>query len=216
MNQKQNIVELYLSGLNCSEIAIKLNLNRRYVGNVLTELGIKKRRGGARRNINKQTLNYLTIITTNNRYCRCKCVCGNIVKIRKDHILTGHTKSCGCLKVKIKSKSCKYITGTIFSTIKTNAKARNIVFDLTIEYLEELLIKQNHKCALSGLPIIIAQTNIERKSGINTASLDRKNSNNGYVKNNVQWVHKDVNWMKQDFDEEYFKFLCLEIVKNKG
>mgnify|MGYP007044016634 CR=1 FL=1 len=69
---------------------------------------------------------------------------------------------------------------------------------------------------MSGLPILIAKTNKERKLGINTASLDRIDSSKGYIEGNVQWVHKDINWMKQDFNEEYFIFLCSEITKNKG
>jgi hypothetical protein len=28
----------------------------------------------------------------------CKCECGNIVKVRSTNLITGNTKSCGCLK----------------------------------------------------------------------------------------------------------------------
>ena len=31
-------------------------------------------------------------------YCKCKCECGNIVKIYKGNITNGHTVSCGCKK----------------------------------------------------------------------------------------------------------------------
>ena len=33
----------------------------------------------------------------NKKYYLCKCDCGNTKKIYKDHILSGHTKSCGCI-----------------------------------------------------------------------------------------------------------------------
>ena len=39
-------------------------------------------------------------------------------------------------------------------------------------------------------------------------SLDRIDSNNGYVEGNVQWVHKDVNMMKKDYNQEYFINIC--------
>lgn len=47
---------------------------------------------------------------------------------------------------------------------------------------------QNGKCALSGVPIDF--------KGVATASLDRINSDLGYTKDNVWWVHKTVNRMK--------------------
>lgn len=33
-------------------------------------------------------------------YLQCKCKCGKIKNIRFDHLLSGATKSCGCLKLK--------------------------------------------------------------------------------------------------------------------
>lgn len=52
-----------------------------------------------------------------------------------------------------------------------------------------------------GLFMIKNQSNI-------TASLDRTNSYKGYLKNNVKWVHKTVNKMKQNLSEEEFIYFC--------
>jgi hypothetical protein len=41
-----------------------------------------------------------------------------------------------------------------------------------------------------------------------TASLDRIDSSKGYIKTNVQWVHKKVNKMKQDTSVDEFKHYC--------
>ena len=35
-------------------------------------------------------------------------------------------------------------------------------------------------------------------------SLDRIDSSKGYEENNVQWVHKDINLMKNKYDNKYF------------
>jgi hypothetical protein len=102
---------------------------------------------------------------------------------------------------------------TYFNQIKVSAKKRNISFNLTIEYLWELFIKQNKKCVYSNLDLIFSKT--RKTAGISTASLDRIDSSKGYVKGNVQWVHKDVNWMKQDFNEEYFINMCNNVSKSR-
>lgn len=44
------------------------------------------------------------------------------------------------------------------------------------------------------------------------ASLDRIDSKKDYTIDNVQWVHKDLNYMKQDFTEEEFINYCKLVV----
>jgi hypothetical protein len=41
-----------------------------------------------------------------------------------------------------------------------------------------------------------------------TASLDRIDSSKSYNKNNIQWVHKDVNKMKWAFNQNHFIKFC--------
>lgn len=99
-------------------------------------------------------------------------------------------------------KGYEDLSGKIWSGIKYSAKRRGISFskDLTIQYAWELFIKQNKKCALSGLDISLNKCYKEK----NTASLDRINSSKGYSKSNIQWVHKDVNFIKGSLNERDF------------
>lgn len=53
-----------------------------------------------------KTFNKLTILSVNKdrtgkgrKYYNCLCKCGNETVVRSDQIRSGHTKSCGCLKV---------------------------------------------------------------------------------------------------------------------
>ena len=55
---------------------------------------------------------------------------------------------------------------------------------------------------------------IERSKN-RTASLDRIDSNKGYTIDNVQWVHKDINKMKMDLEEDVFIDNCKLIIENK-
>lgn len=106
------------------------------------------------------------------------------------------------------------ISGAMFRQIKNSADKRNIEFNITIEFLDQLFKMQNKKCALSGLDISLPYQDQDRSVGNYTASLDRINSNIGYIEENVQWVHKWVNKMKQNLQEDEFLFLCDAIVKH--
>ena len=80
--------------------------------------------------------------------------------------------------------------------------------DITIEQVYDIWIKQNKKCALSGLPI-----DWELDNGW-TCSLDRIDSKKEYTIHNVQLVHKDVNVMKHHYDESYFIEMCKLITNH--
>lgn len=138
-----------------------------------------------------------------------KCDCGNKKIITSCSF--GNIKSCGCL--------CKHqginhpsyrgqqnVSKTYFTLIKHNSLKKKREFSIDINYMEKLLIEQNFKCFLTGIPIQIGSKKIET-----TASLDRIDNNKGYIVGNVQWLHKDINRMKSDFDLDYFKKLCAKV-----
>lgn len=109
------------------------------------------------------------------------------------------------------------LSGTFYSHIKQCALARGLSFELSREFLWELIKSQEFRCALSGVEIVLS---LERKKSdpnfdIITASLDRKDSLLGYLPNNVQWVHKKVNRMKSDMPEEEFFRLCSLITSHR-
>lgn len=90
---------------------------------------------------------------------------------------------------------------------KSSAELRGIEWNVSFEYLAELLIEQDFRCALSGQPISAMEVN-------NNASLDRIDSSIGYVIGNVQWVTSKVNMMKQNYTQEEFISTCIDIANN--
>lgn len=92
---------------------------------------------------------------------------------------------------------------------KVNAAIRGIYWNIDNDYLADLLISQEFKCAMTGWDIAAINTSN------NTASLDRIDSSKGYIKGNVQWVHKMVNMCKQQYTKEEFLNMCEAITKHK-
>lgn len=100
------------------------------------------------------------------------------------------------------------ISGSFWTRIQRSARERGLDLDITIEYIWNLYELQDRKCKLSCLPIRFSSL-CQSKDG--TASLDRIDSSKGYIKGNVQWVHKDINMMKQDHTDADFIALCKAV-----
>ena len=146
-----------------------------------------------------------------------QCFCGEVFESKPDSIFQGKTRSCGCLKRSKNSANFKgfgNIPKTYISAAIRNAETRQIPHPLLkvgrdgLVYLDQILVKQNFKCALSGEPIHLDPNKNP------TASLDRIDSSKGYVRGNVQWVHKKVNIMKWDLSNAEFKDWCKKITFN--
>jgi transposase len=127
----------------------------------------------------------------------CKCDCGSEIKLSCNQISTGWV-SCGCARRKL---GCNEIRGQYFSSLIKGAKLRNLEFDITIEQIWDLFLRQGRKCALSGIELFFNNYVVGKE---NTASLDRIDNSKGYIIDNIQWIHKDLNFMKQDFKESDF------------
>jgi hypothetical protein len=113
-----------------------------------------------------------------------------------------------------RKKTSEKICVTFFKKIQSNALKRGLNFNLTIDYLWDLYLKQNKKCALTNVPINIVNATISYNYHLNTASLDRINSEKGYETDNVRWVHKSINHLKSDLDDNVLIYLCHLITKN--
>lgn len=108
-------------------------------------------------------------------------------------------------------KGYEEISSTYLSSVKNSARYRDIKFNINIEYMWDLFLNQDRKCALSGIDLNFGS--VARCNDI-TASLDRIDSSKGYIEENVQWIHKNINFMKQDFNEKYFIEMCNLVTKN--
>lgn len=158
---------------------------------------------------------------------RCRCECGTEIVIlasalRRKWYPIG---SCGCARITHGPKSPNWgghgeISGDFWHNIRRGAEGRKkgggqkqtyrggVPFEITIEQAWTLFEAQDRRCALTGIPLVMYPKR-ER-----TASLDRIDSKVGYTLDNVQWIHKDVNIMKNRFPENRFLAVCVLVVRH--
>lgn len=114
-------------------------------------------------------------------------------------------------------KGCGAISQTYFCNLRKDAKRRGIPCELTIEDLRDVFEQQEGKCALSGL---LLTTLGLRCKGVSyskgTASVDRKDSSRGYSRDNIQWVHKDINFMKRTMSDAKFVEMCRLVANHNA
>jgi hypothetical protein len=156
----------------------------------------------------------------------CLCDCGNQCTRTGTSLIRSKNSNCGCFSLFGKNnplwKGSGDISASWFHNVIERAasgrKSRNGIekkLNITIDEIWELFLKQDKKCALTGLTLSFPIKNIATELKKSTASLDRIDSSKGYVLNNVQWVHKSINIMKNVYTQEHFIEMC-KLVANKN
>lgn len=106
----------------------------------------------------------------------------------------------------IKRKKDEYSDLRVFMRL---ARRRDNEQDLTLDYLKNLWEQQNGTCPLTGWVL-----SLDRKAKPNQASLDRIDSNKGYVQGNVRYIALIANLCKWSFTDEQVIEFCKAVVKN--
>lgn len=143
-------------------------------------------------------------------YCRCKC--GREKLVATEHLTQGNSTRCPRCAAKALTKGA---WRAFWTSIVSNAKRRDIVFELTEKEAHDLLEEQGWVCKLSGSELLIAETISQHKHGA-TASLDRIDSTKPYAIGNVQWVHKDINRLKNKYGQAEFIAWCVAVARHSG
>lgn len=137
-----------------------------------------------------------------------RCSCGTTSTLSAATAKSVRSKRCTrCSYKKIsEDKSCGNVHNSYYLQLKNAAARRNIKFAISMEDMWNQYQKQKGICSMTGLELTLTNSN---NFHLQTASLDRIDSKQGYIKENIQWMHKDVNKMKMELPQERF----LEIVK---
>lgn len=148
------------------------------------------------------------------RRVKCRCICGKELIVAANDLPNSFKKGCNqCRDYSGAAHKGFGGVGTLskskWSTIYYGAIRRGIAVELTISEAWEIFKQQDGKCALTGIPITLeAQLTKLTES---TASLDRIDSSGPYSIQNCQWVHKDINVMKQSHSVSEFIEWCRKV-----
>ena len=132
--------------------------------------------------------------------CECSCSCGgSTATTRRHEIVSGKTKSCGCLRKEIVnaknrerfdpnaiSKTTEY---KMLARAKSRAKKNNLAFNIE---LADIIIPE--RCPLLGIKI----ESTEVRNSPNNPSLDKIIPEKGYIKGNVWVISNRANTLKND------------------
>lgn len=132
------------------------------------------------------------------------------IKVREDFLYSKQRR----ISWGIRRTGCGDISGRFWASIVMNARYRTLECDITPESVWNLFLQQDCRCALSGIPLRFNQPGEQQT--MTTASLDRIDSSKGYIKGNVQWVHKIVQKMKWELSQEAFVQMCRLVSNNRS
>ena len=187
---------LYGQGTHCGCLRKKNLLGKRFgSGVVIKYIGSKIRGDTSPRPANVWEL---------------QCDCGKIFQTYAEYLTSGCTSSCGCKKLNFHHNYSAKFSSQYFTNIRKDAKRRGHKFELSNKDILQLLDSQGNKCKLSGLPISFDD---------GSASLDRIDSTKDYTLDNIQWVNRKINYMKNTLGQIEFLSLCFLISdfhRNKG
>lgn len=159
-------------------------------------------------------LEYLGIFNRDSE-CLCRCECGLVKKVKTYHLVNGYSTQC----IKCGQKPREYKDGigqAIWNIIIRRSKIKNIDLNISKDYAYALYLKQNKKCALTGIDIKLPMCGTDYLKKDWSASLDRIDSSVGYIEGNVQWVHKDINRMKNIYSQNYFIHMCGQVFRHNN
>lgn len=90
-------------------------------------------------------------------------------------------------------------------------KQRKHEYNVTLEYLAELWEQQKHICPYTGLTLQLMSHMLTNQDHRYSASLDRKDSKQGYMIGNVQFISRSINFMKNNMSHEHTVEFLKEI-----
>ena len=156
---------------------------------------------------------------TNGRYAKPCPTCGEI----QDYLRRNYAEASlregkeykKCAQANPAKNTVMIYRGIRLSWLKkfeTNARLRGLDWEIGADIVADLYEAQGAKCALTGWDITFPETG---HAQLSSASIDRVDSQFGYLPENIQLVDKRVNMMKQQYSQDEFIAVCLAVANRE-
>lgn len=157
-----------------------------------------------------QKFHQLTIIELHHqdkrwrRFYTCVCNCGKTRVVQGSHLISGNTRSCGCLHKDAallnRLPNDQGVINHLILQYKRHARDRGLVFELSKEAFTQLIKMPCHYC---GLPP--SNNKITKNcDGFLYSGIDRIDSEIGYIEGNTVPCCSTCNLAKRDLSEHDF------------
>lgn len=154
------------------------------------------------------------------RYVKAVCDCGNIKEIRKEKILRGDTKSCGCIQYEMRHKlglkNKKQYSEAAFNecyrTYERGAIHRGYLFKLTKEQFKNIIVQP---CIYCGNTLTQEMRNRFNNGTFKYTGIDRYDNTKGYTIDNCVPCCNVCNRMKSNLSISEFEKRLITIVNRK-
>ncbi|MGW5267191.1 hypothetical protein ACWEQ4_00935 [Rhodococcus sp. NPDC003994] len=156
-------------------------------------------------------------VKSGHTYWEFRCDCGTVIERTAANVRKNKNQSCAECQQGPGSwawKGVGEIPQSYYRTLYHGAQARSLEFTVTIDELWQLFVEQDRRCAMTGWELRFTATYATK--GEQTASLDRIDSSIGYVPGNLQWLHRDVNWVKKALPDERFIEICRAVAEHRA
>lgn len=134
-----------------------------------------------------------------------RCGAARAIK-RRDHAVAHADKPCKRCAARRPTEVYRGFRMSWFRKYEYYAGMRNREWAISADDAIEVFEKQGGRCAMTGVEL----TTDGAFNDI-TASLDRIDNGAGYTKDNIQWVHKGVNFMRGDMPLGEFVDACRAV-----
>lgn len=141
----------------------------------------------------------------------CLCECGKTIVLGCSPLMSGNTKSCGCLRKETTSKnhvlpSVRSSLNKLYAGYINGAKSRGLDFDVSFEEFVRLTSLNCFYCGISPSTVYKGRRKSKSENGdYRYNGLDRIDSSIGYTLNNVVPCCKHCNYAKRQMTYKEFK-----------
>lgn len=140
----------------------------------------------------------------------CTRRCSGLNNVKNFGKRKGNNRPLGYKYPETKYTKFKYHYRTLVNRNREKGKELSVTIDDLIEQWN----LQNGICEFTGIKLILSSYTKIEKSNIYSASLDRIDSNIGYTKENIRWVSRAINFMKNSMSDDETWEVCKLISDN--